>query len=149
MPQYTKEELITMAKSEAMSQKVDPVLFCALVEQESGWFPYSWRFEPAYYKKYIAKLYPAGQSTESISRASSWSLTQIMGESARELGYNAASLSSLMDPATNLQYGCMWLAKKLNSAKGDVTKALQSYNGGSNPDYSKQVLSRTGKYNVA
>lgn len=145
MPQFSKDELIAMAKAEATKQNVDPVLFCSVIETESSWFPYAMRFEPAFYDKYVAPRYTT-RTTESIARATSFGLTQIMGESAREAGFNPAALSALLDPALNLEYGCKWLAGKLAKAKGDVNKALLLWNGGSDKQYPQRVLSKQSNY---
>lgn len=55
---------------------------------------------------------------------------QIMGAVAREHGYPHPYLSSLCDPAINLEIGCAHFAKYLKRLQGDVGQALRAYNGG-------------------
>ncbi len=107
-----------------------------------------------------AKLCP----TEAYARAFSWGLMQVMGQVAREHGFGAppsptnaspsnfalpstnASLAQLCDPSTGLEFGCRVLATKLSAAQGDVPRALQLWNGGSNAGYAAEVIARAGQY---
>lgn len=148
MPFLSKDELVALADAEAKLQKLDPALVKAIIEQESGWNIYASRFEAGFYKRYISKTCPV-QSTESIARATSFGLLQLMGEVARELSFSDIQLSDLFDPRTNLKYGCQHLANKLKSAKGDVTKALLLWNGGSDTAYPQQVLARKKHYETS
>lgn len=136
-------DLVQLAKTTAQSHGLDPVLVCAIVEQESGWCPWAIRFEPAFLERYVK---PLGLSdTEATARSVSWGLMQLMGEVARELGYKD-HLAALCDPAIGLDWGCKHFANKLKSAAGDVHKALLLWNGGGNPSYPDQVLARCQKY---
>lgn len=139
-------DLINQAKAAALAAKLDPALVCAVCEQESGWNPLAIRYEPAFHNAYIVKL--RLPSTEDISRAISWGLMQLMGETARELGFKGAFLSELTDPVVGLTWGCEKLKRGL-SLSGHVTPALQIYNGGSNKLYAGQVLARMPKYQPA
>ena len=49
----TKDALITLAKAKAVEHGLDPALFCALVETESGWNTWAARYEPGFKKRYI------------------------------------------------------------------------------------------------
>lgn len=132
-----------LAVAAAKSHGLDPVLVCAVVEQESNWVPWAIRYEPAFYKRYVQ---PLGLSdTESFARSFSWGLMQLMGQVSRELGFNG-HLASLCDPAVGLEWGCRHLANKLKDVNGDVHMALQRWNGGGNPDYADQVMARMSKY---
>lgn len=146
MPRPTTDELIVMLKAEATRQSLDPALMCAIAEQESNWEIYATRYEDAFYNRYLKKLYPGKPTTESIQRAISFGVLQLMGQSAREIGYSAIGLATLLEPIINFRFGCMHFANKLKSAKGDVEKALLLWNGGSAPNYGKEVLARKGKY---
>lgn len=145
MPFLSKDELVALADAEAKLQKLDPALVKAIIEQESGWNIYASRFEPSFYKRYVSKQYPS-YNTESVARSTSFGLLQLMGEVARELSFSDIQLSDLFDPRINLKYGCLHLASKLKAAKGDVTKALLLWNGGSDAAYPQQVLARKKKY---
>jgi soluble lytic murein transglycosylase-like protein len=106
------------------------------------------RYEPLFFAKYVAPLYTNNKigATEAYARGFSWGLMQVMGQTAREMGLASAHLSSLCDPAINLTVGCKLLKKKLDSARGELHKALQSWNGGANPDYAEEVIARLSRY---
>lgn len=136
-------DLIQLAKATAQQHGLDPVLVCAVCEQESAWNPWALRFEPRFYARYVE---PLGLSdTESYARSFSWGLMQLMGQVSRELGFDG-HLASLCDPAVALEWGCRHLANKLKDVNGDVHMALQRWNGGGNPNYADQVLARMPKY---
>ncbi|MGB6431499.1 MAG: lytic transglycosylase domain-containing protein [Candidatus Acidiferrales bacterium] len=140
--------LIALARVAAVAHKLDPPLVCAVVEQESAWNPWAVRYEPGFLARYIAPLYNAGKisATEAYTRSISWGLMQLMGQVARELGCEAASLAELCDPATGLEFGCRQLRAKFDAAAGDATRALLAWNGGANRDYPAEVLSRVAHY---
>jgi soluble lytic murein transglycosylase-like protein len=139
----TQPELIALAKQAAAAAELDPALVCAIVEQESGWEPWAVRYEPGYYERYVA---PHGFTpTEAQARSFSWGLMQMMGDSARSLGFTG-HLASLCDPATGLAWGCRFFVEKVKLAGGDVRKGLLYWNGGGNPEYPDQVLQRKQQY---
>ena len=106
------------------------------------------RYKPAFFAKYVASLYTNNKvgATEAYARGFSWGLMQVMGQVAREMGFDSPSLSELCDPAQGLAIGCKILRKKLDSVGGDVTRALLAWNGGGNPSYAPQVLARRSRY---
>ncbi|MGB9404759.1 MAG: lytic transglycosylase domain-containing protein [Candidatus Acidiferrales bacterium] len=144
-------QFITLARDIAARHSLDPALVCAIVEHESSWNPWAIRFEPAFFAKYVAPLFtnnkiePATNS-EAYSRAFSWGLMQVMGQSARERGFSAEFLSELSDPAAGLEAGCDLFAHKLAVAGANAERALQLWNGGANPDYAAQVLALVVAY---
>lgn len=123
---------------------IDIKLIAAICEQESGWNPWAMRFEPEFLQEYVAP--DAGSDTERIARATSWGLMQVMGQVAREFGYDGPYLSALCEPSTGLQWGARVLARKLTRAGGNVETALLLWNGGGNKEYPAQVMARMGKY---
>lgn len=137
-------ELVQLAKQTAAKYGLDPVLVCAVIEQESSWNTWASRFEPRFLARYVQ---PLGLSdlTETQLRSFSFGLMQLMGEVARELGYKGP-LTQLCDPPVGLVLGCQHLANKLKVAGGDVPKALLLWNGGGNPAYPDQVLARMDNY---
>jgi soluble lytic murein transglycosylase-like protein len=139
------DDLKELAKRKASEYGLDPTLVCALCEQESGWNPWAVRFEPAFYTKYILPMKNIS-ATEANMRATSFGLTQVMGEVARELGYKEQFLTQLCDPATALEYGCKKLVRCLSAVGRNVEQALLRYNGGSNTEYGRQVMARMDKY---
>jgi soluble lytic murein transglycosylase-like protein len=108
-----------LAKKIAIEHRLDPSLVCAVIEQESGWNPWALRFEPIFEHRYIRPALPMAPTTEELCLAISWGLMQVMGETAREHGFNAKFLNALCDPATGLSVGCGVLSNKLTKAKGD------------------------------
>jgi soluble lytic murein transglycosylase-like protein len=147
----TRAELISLARAAAAEHSLHPELVCAICEQESSWNPWALRYEPAFFARYVAPLWATKtiSVTESYSRAFSWGLMQVMGQTAREHGFDAASpLSALCEPRTALDVGCRVFAHKIAAAEGNIERALLLYNGGANPDYPAQVLSRVTHYNT-
>src|SRR5215472_2378826 len=137
-----------LARQAAGKYGLDEALVCAICEQESGWNPWAIRYEPAFMSEYVAPMYTAGKisATEAYARSFSWGLMQVMGEVAREHGFEQAFMPALCDPATGMDMGCKVFAAKLAVANGDTAKALQLWNGGGNPAYAAQVLARVPKY---
>ncbi len=132
----------------ATSHGLSPQLVCAVVEQESAWNPWQIRYEPSFMSKYVAPLYTAGKitATEAYARAFSFGVMQVMGQTAREFGFEGVSLAELCDPQVGAEYGCRKLKHLLDRLKGDVNAALLAYNGGSNAQYAVQVLARLKNY---
>src|SRR5260370_25952989 len=93
-------QLLLQARKAAAAQLLDPGLVCAVIEQESAWNPWAIRFEPAFFKKYVASLFTNNKVTasEAYARGFSWGLMQVMGQVAREAGFDGAFLSALFDP---------------------------------------------------
>jgi soluble lytic murein transglycosylase-like protein len=141
-------QLIASARKAAAVQALDPALVCAVVEQESAWNTWAIRFEPAFFAKYVASLYTNNKVTasEAYARGFSWGLMQVMGQVARETGFDAPFLAALCDPEQGLVTGCKVLRKKFDAMAGDTTRALLAWNGGGNPAYPAQVLARRAHY---
>lgn len=71
---------------------------------------------------------------DAVSRVGARGLMQIMpatGKSiATKLGENDYNADKLMDPETNIRYGCWYLRYLLDNYGGDQNAALAGYNGG-------------------
>ena len=115
-----------------------------MIEQESAWDTHAMRYEPGFRLRYVAPL--RLPPSEEVARSISWGLMQVMGQVAREHEFSGKFLSALCDPATGIEIGCRVLAAKLAGAAGDVSRGLQVWNGGANPDYAAQVLARVSAY---
>jgi soluble lytic murein transglycosylase-like protein len=141
-------KLLQLAEKAADAEGLSRALVCAVIEQESGWNPWAMRYEPLFFAKYVAPLYTNNKvgATEAYARGISWGLMQVMGQTAREKGMTSLYLSALCDPAAGLATGCKILRQKLDAAGGNVSKALQAWNGGGNPDYADEVLARRPRY---
>jgi len=148
MPDKVPTERIALARRIAAAHNLDAQLVCAVVEQESAWNPWAVRYEPGFLSRYVAPLYTSGKisATEAYTRSMSWGLMQVMGQVAREVGFSGTALAELCDPATGLEIGCRVLAARLVAAKGDIAGALQTWNGGANPNYATEVLARMKNY---
>ncbi len=145
---FDNAELIALARQKAAEHQLYPELVCAICEQESAWNPWAMRYEPAFMSRYVAPLFTNNKisATEAYARGFSWGLMQVMGQVAREHGFDDVFLSELCDPAVGLEFGCRVLSHKLAAADGNVEKALLLWNGGANHDYPARVLARTQKY---
>ena len=126
---------------------LDTALLAALVEHESSWNPWAIRYEPAFFARYILPLLQSEtvRDTEARARAFSWGLMQIMGQTARELGF-AGDLASLCDPDVGLTWGCKKLQQCMDAHVGDLDAALLKYNGGGDPSYPIAVRNLMAKY---
>jgi len=140
---------------------LDPVLVSALCIQESAGDPQAIRYEPKFYDTYIGDKKPKRRlgghfppankvsgMTERRLRSFSFGLMQVMGQTAREFGYDSDYLTDLCIVEHGLEMGCRILAKKLERKGGDMKQALLSYNGGGNKLYTDKVYSHieSGEY---
>jgi soluble lytic murein transglycosylase-like protein len=123
------KEIRAIIESKAQKYNLYPDLVEAHVMTESSGNVNAWRYEPAFYKTYIQKL-GIKNATESAGRATSWGLLQIMGQVARELGYQG-SWEGLCDPTVNLEYGCKKLSKCYQRYHPELDKGIAAYNSGS------------------
>lgn len=138
-------ELIATAKRIATTFGLDPALVCAVIEQESSWDTEAKRLEQGFYVRYV-RPQKLASGMEAIGRSTSWGLMQVMGQTAREHGYNGNFDDLCLDPEMAIQVGCIVLKKKLERAKGDLTRGLLLWNGGGNKDYPGEVIARIAKY---
>jgi soluble lytic murein transglycosylase-like protein len=143
-----KESLIALAKQKAVEHGLDPALVEAVCEQESNWCPWATRYEPDFMRRYVGPLYTKGgmTATEAYTRSMSFGLMQVLGQVAREQGFEGQFLAELCDPATGLDQGCKRLLSAVERHPTDVGAALLAYNGGARPEYASEVLSRLPGY---
>lgn len=128
----------------ATTHQLDPALICALCEHESRWDTWAIRYEPSFQERWVPR---AGlDPTEYYSRAFSYGLMQIMGQTARELLYMGPYLSELCDPKVGIEFGCRKLAHCLKNTAGNIAAALEQYNGGADPKYAAIVMALIPKY---
>ena len=86
---------------------IDPELYVRLIERESG-------FDP-----------------NAKGAAGEIGLAQIMPDTALKPGYGTDPILDRSDPMESLRFGAQHLANLIQNYDGDVTLALQAYNGGS------------------
>lgn len=129
----------------------------AVIQQESGGVPDANRYEPKFFERYIRGVskadlrgvWPgnASEDTERYGRATSWGLMQVLGQVARELGYDRTFFTSLCsNPVLGVQFGARHLAAKLKKY-GNLPDALSAYNagkpiGGNRARYVQPILDR-------
>jgi len=117
---------------------LDPYLVAAICWQESGFLSHSSAYEDEFYKRYIRnrsktflkRLYPKlGDDIEIEKRqlATSWGLMQVMGETARELGFRG-ELKELYN-SDGLKYGCLYLCDRIKIYH-QIDTVLSAYNAG-------------------
>jgi hypothetical protein len=100
-PAHSERELRAMAAKIAKDKGLNPRVFEALIEQESG-------FDPLAQSSVGAK-----------------GLTQLMPPTAREVG-----VSDPFDPIQNMNGGATYLRKMIDQFDGDLPRALAAYNAG-------------------
>jgi len=59
----------------------------------------------------------------------SFGLMQVQYNTAKSLGFKGKP-KDLLNPQTNMKYGCMYLSKMLKEKGGNINRALDSYNRG-------------------
>lgn len=125
-----------MIEKFAAAHGLSPALVIAIVEVESGGNPWAARHEPAFFRNYVENarikaVSPCSIDTEKRLRATSFGLMQVMGQTARELGFDKPFLTALCDPATGLEYGCRYLKKQVDRYRDrGLDWAVAAYNAG-------------------
>jgi hypothetical protein len=122
-------------------------LLLAFIKQESNGYPWAIRYEPAFNKwlKERVSLETSNynghvsKDTELIMRSCSFGLMQILGQTAREVGFKPAYLTELCDPGVNIYWCTKFLyLKEQRFIKHERGKeaVIASYNAGS-PKYDR------------
>ena len=121
-------------------------LIAAVIMQESSGIPDARRLEQGFYRRYLLKpdlpgYFPPDvpRGVELVCRATSWGLMQIMGQTARELGFRGRYFSELEHPAANINIGCRLLANLIKRRGGEL-QGLLGFNGGADPTCPGKVL---------
>ena len=140
----TNEQLQAVARSAAIAQGLDPALVMAVIEHESSWQPWAVRYEPGFYNTYTSHM--KLPETERTMRATSFGLMQVMGQVAREKGFDGKFLTELLEPVIGVTFGCRKLRECLDKENNAVSAALLRYNGGGNASYPDMVLQFIDKY---
>ena len=145
-----KTELEQLARTIAEKHSLPPDVVCGMLEREDNDNPWAVRYEPGFLARYVMPQYREGKLdiTETYCRAMSWGPLQVMGQTARELGFEGKYLPELCDPPVGIEYGCRKLDACVKNHPGDINGALEAYNGGSNPNYAGEVLMLSIPYRV-
>lgn len=112
----------------AQEFSLDPLLVAAVSWQESGWTTDAFRYEPAFYERYL-KTNSAYIGAVPRRVAASYGLLQVMAPTARDYGFTGEP-EELFVPAIGVKWGCYILSQLIRWADGDVKRALAAYNAG-------------------
>ena len=124
--------LLPTVKSQSKKFGADPQIIDAIIITESSYNPYAIRYESEF--KYtskslaFAKLNHITNATEIIGEKISWGLGQIMGGTARELGFDGP-LPLLCEPELNIEL-MIKLIQQLEGKYSKLTDVIASYNAG-------------------
>lgn len=140
----TQTELQAIAVGAALNAGLDPALVCAVCARESSWNPDATRYEAGFFSRYIESMKGLSEE-EKTNRATSYGLMQIMGQTAREQGFDGP-LESLKEPLNAVTQGCRKLKHCLALSGGNVEGALLHYNGGGEPKYPQLVMIHYSDY---
>ena len=149
-------------KDRAEYLDIDPALVTAIISAESSFDPLAIRFEPQYPwladpAKHAAALGVAFEYERHLQKFS-YGLGQIMGATARDIGYNI-DFKFLFEPEVNIYWTVKFL-KRLEKRYKTTEKVIASYNAGSprkvegrsewvNQSYVDKVMTRMLDYQVA
>lgn len=135
-------EIISLARDIADRHSLPADVVCGMIEREATENQWAVRFEPGFLRRYIMPQYASGKLdvTETYTRAMSFGPLQIMGQTAREFGFEGKYLTELCDPAVGIEFGCRKLESCLKRSAGKINEALEFYNGGDQANYAAEVL---------
>lgn len=120
-------------KTIATDHLIDPKIVDAIITIESAWNPDAIRYEPDF--RYTtscpihAKANGITEKTEERLQMFSFGLMQIMGATARLLGFEG-TLLDLVDVETNIVWGCRYL-KSQQKRYNVLSDVVAAYNAGS------------------
>ena len=123
-----------LKKIQKKHPEITTELVLAIIEAESSGNPRAMRYEEMYI--YINLRAPRPDNctalTEKILQKTSFGLMQIMGGTARHLGFKGW-LGELLEPETNIRYGVLWLSHlydEYHKSHG-IEGVIAAYNSGS------------------
>jgi soluble lytic murein transglycosylase-like protein len=137
-----RSQIRGLLNSECKRRRLDPHLIAAIIAVESSWNPWAVRYEPDF--RYFdspakwAKFNHITVDTEIQLQKQSFGLMQIMGGSARSIGFTGP-LTMLLDPVGNVVWGCEFFEKRC-SLYSTRESQIAAYNAGT-PRYDS-----TGKF---
>ena len=151
--------LLGLIVSTARGAQVPPELVLGIIEAESGGDPRVARINSTYPYTMMQAKRPAMCSVdvERIFQKTAWGLMQVMGATARELGFEDW-LSELVFPETNIRLGIEFLGRKMSQYldRDGIEGVVAAYNGGAprrrpdgkftNQGYVDRVMEASGRY---
>lgn len=135
-----KRRKIWAIKRAAKKFGLDWRLVASIVYVESKGQRKAKRYEPGFYTRYLENKtkkqlmghWPTviSQDTERRDRAYSYGPMQVMGQTAREHGYEGDYFSDLTESFyIGCLMGCRILKAKISNNQGDIRKGVKAYNG--------------------
>lgn len=111
----------------------NPKLAGAIVTVESAWNPWAIRYEPLFTWLTSVEKWATVQrwsaATERMAQKTSWGLMQVMGGTARSIGYRD-HLTKMLLPEVGLEWGLRYLATK-TTRYPKAEDVVAAYNAGS------------------
>lgn len=133
LPVWAKELPLELINKIADDHHIDPNLVAAIVQTESSGIAYATRYEPNYRWTVDIKLHARQVrttfETETVHQKTSWGLMQIMGGTARWMGFEG-HLPELCKPEVGLRWGCAYLERLLRGPHSAL-ESISCYNAGS------------------
>ena len=127
---------------------LDPKLVASIIYQESLGDPNASRFEDGFYDKLLKNKtkeqlsgyvpnFPPTLTSEKRARSESYGVMQVMGETARMMGFNERWLHKVRYTENNVYIGCKYLrhlfdkAANISGGKEKLIYVLTKWNGSS------------------
>lgn len=112
---------------------LDPHLIAAVIQKESSGVQWRTRWEREWSHLWKPEAFAASLGvtveTEVIHQKMSWGLMQIMGGTAREMGFRGHLPELCASPALGIHWGGRYLARMMLRFR-DPEKAIAAYNAG-------------------
>lgn len=122
-------------------------LVTAVVWAESSGLTHAYRYEPAFWRRYLEGK-PEWDGSNPARVSASYGLMQVMFPVAVEFGYPRTDPPEhLFVPLVGLEYGCKVLAERIAWAQGHIEAALAAYNGGKGGNAPGGLLRNAGYAN--
>lgn len=132
-----EKSLLDIVKEKAEKYGLDYKLVSALIWQESRGKEEAIRLEQRFYRVYVREQQLS--AVESALRSTSFGYCQIMGQTAREFGFDG-DFREITKPEVNIELGCKILARYTELKGGSIERGLLRYNGGGNKSYPTHVM---------
>jgi len=135
----------------AIKNGLDPLILAGIIAVESGGYRHAIRYESGFYERYcteekqpqlIGYVPPSricSEETERRLRAFSYGLFQVMGQTARENGYQGYLTNLIDKPEDNIIIGVKIFKRFYQENNQDLQKTLLRWNGGEDPAYPQRV----------
>ncbi len=133
IPSWARGYPISDIQSVAGTLNIDPAILIALFRIETAGDSYRCRFEPRYKNVYYISRYAEALKitfeTEEVFQKTSFGLGQILGSTARTIGFSD-HLTKLCNPSVGCYWSGFYLCNLIEKYQ-DVYSAASAYNAGS------------------